>query len=128
VTRNSDNLPPHIKGSTYWKATQLNINQWSYWVQYDDRGPRELPVEYINNWWYTLCWRDNHYWVERNRELPDGFAGLGGEGETPIEVDPPIAGPSAIPPPPPETAIEQVPAGTRLLQSIESITRPSTPT
>jgi len=53
-----DDLPAHVKGVAYW-VNHANQNKNLYCFE-DEKGG-EWPIEFINNDWYVLRWRNEMY-------------------------------------------------------------------
>jgi hypothetical protein len=57
----------HVEGRVQWVLYQDQLRS-AYHGRRLDRS--EIPVEFINNEWYALLWRDGQYQVLRNCRIP----------------------------------------------------------
>ena len=57
-TRNSDDLPQHVKQEAYW-IDYDNTLASAYHIE--DLSGTEVPIEFINNKWYLLHWTNSIY-------------------------------------------------------------------
>ena len=72
--RETDNLPPHVKGTAYW-GTSITDLEGGYRVSYQGEA---VHVEFINNAWYGLERRGfTFYTNESQHVLRHNIAGLG---------------------------------------------------
>jgi hypothetical protein len=61
------NLPAHVEGRAQWVLYQDSLRSVYHGRRLDGS---EIPVEFINNEWYALLWRDGRYQVSRNCRIP----------------------------------------------------------
>ena len=79
VPRQHPDLPDYITGTAFWRTPEDTNKPPSYHIGgYTPQGTwAELPIELINNDWYTLEWEDNSYWVSESTIIAKGLKGLG---------------------------------------------------
>ena len=72
-------LPAYITGTAFWRTTEDIHKSPSYHIGgYTPQGNwAKLPIEFINDDWYTLEWEDNSYWVSETTVITKGLEGLG---------------------------------------------------
>ena len=73
--RSQDDLPQHVKGRAYWVAHHDNPNKNSYGVE--DLKGKEWAIEFLNNDWYVVRWRNNRYESCRKAKINRYDFGLG---------------------------------------------------
>jgi hypothetical protein len=74
-SRAEPNLPAHVEGRAQWVLYQDSLRSAYHGRRLDGS---DIPVEFINNEWYALLWRDGRYQVLRNcRILSTQLAQLG---------------------------------------------------
>jgi hypothetical protein len=66
-SRAEPNLPAHVEGRAQWVLYQ-NQQRSTYHGQWLNSS--DILVEFINNKWYTLLWRDEQYHISRNCHIP----------------------------------------------------------
>jgi hypothetical protein len=66
-SRAEPDLPAHVEGRAQWVLYQDPLRS-----AYHGRrlNGSEIPVEFINNEWYALLWKDARYQVSRNCRIP----------------------------------------------------------
>jgi hypothetical protein len=121
----TDNLPPHIKGSAKWETALGHTGYYIPACLFQNRQP--VPVEFINNAWYSLVYINSEhtfcthanlritrvnnynlsYWNLTDPEHPDYQAPTIPE---PIAVDPPTEAHQTLSFGPPASVDEEVPS------------------
>jgi hypothetical protein len=66
-SRVEPNLPAHVEGRAQWILYQDQLRS-AYHGRRLDRS--DIPVEFINNEWYALLWKDGRYQASRNCHIP----------------------------------------------------------
>jgi hypothetical protein len=66
-SRSEPNLPAHVEGRAQWVLYQDSLRSAYHGRRLDGS---EIPVEFINNEWYALLWRDGQYQVSCNCHIP----------------------------------------------------------
>ena len=97
VPRQHPDLPDYITGTAFWRTPEDTNKPPSYHVGgYTPQGTwAELPIELVNDDWYTLEWEDSSYWVSESTVIAKGLEGLGHPDLAPAPST------SRLPPPPP---------------------------
>jgi hypothetical protein len=78
--RASDDLPVHVKGAAYWIPAETGPGG-PYRAPFGDNN-LQIPVEFINDSWYTLIVENNQYKTAPAHKLDPGELGLGWWEET----------------------------------------------
>jgi hypothetical protein len=60
-------LPAHVEGRVQWVLYQDQLRSAYHGRRLDGS---EIPVEFINNEWYALLWKDGWYQASRNCHIP----------------------------------------------------------
>jgi hypothetical protein len=61
------NLPAHVEERAQWILYQDQLQSAYHGRRLDGS---DIPVEFINNKWYTLLWKDGWYQASRNCHIP----------------------------------------------------------
>jgi hypothetical protein len=73
--RLQDDLPAHIRGAAYWEPSDIGPGG-PYRVQFEN-SDYPIPVEFINNDWYTITLENNRYQSSSEHRLGRGELGTG---------------------------------------------------
>ncbi|KAI0244985.1 hypothetical protein BJV78DRAFT_1159305 [Lactifluus subvellereus] len=75
TVRIKDDLPGHVKGQAYWVNHHDNLSKNSYGIK--DLKGKEWAIEFLNDDWYVLRWRNHHYESCRKAKINQYDFGLG---------------------------------------------------